>query len=167
MCSAFESTFLALSSCETQLNSKLRGPHTQLAPQIYVATVSLKSPFGSRDSHFIGSILRTSHARSPISDVCKRTQAHNQIEAPSSNRSTDAAAADDDDDSMWSLRLAKRASTAAAASSAAVAQRRLMSRRTTSPETIAALKELLGDRLSTAQAVREVRVLRPLHSYMR
>lgn len=39
-----------------------------------------------------------------------------------------------------------------------LSQRRLLSvARTTSPETIAALKDLLGDRLSTANAVRVVR----------
>ncbi|GAB9472495.1 Glycolate oxidase, subunit glcd [Globisporangium polare] len=57
---------------------------------------------------------------------------------------------------MWSLRLAKRASAVAPSTTALLAQqRRLLSMRTTSPETIAALKEVLGDRLATSAAIRE------------
>uniref|UniRef100_K3WJY6 D-lactate dehydrogenase (cytochrome) n=1 Tax=Globisporangium ultimum (strain ATCC 200006 / CBS 805.95 / DAOM BR144) TaxID=431595 RepID=K3WJY6_GLOUD len=60
---------------------------------------------------------------------------------------------------MWTLRLAKRASSsplALARQGAALWQNaRHLSMRTATPETIAALKEVLGDRLSTANAIRE------------
>lgn len=59
---------------------------------------------------------------------------------------------------MWSLRLAKRASAASPSTSVLLAQQRHLSMRTTSQETIAALKEVLGDRLATSTAIREVSV---------
>lgn len=65
--------------------------------------------------------------------------------------------------SMWSLRIAKRASVASPSKSVLLAQRRRLTMRTTSQDTIAALKEVLGDRLATSAAIREVSTSRPMY----